>query len=265
MEDKKAKILIVDDEPEIVDTLKHFLSLKGYAAIGALCGEEALNILDKENMDIILLDIMMPGLKGTEVAKIVKDKYPSIKVIVLTAYPDKAEVLAKNNLLEGLLLKPVSIQEIYQKLVDVLQQNEYPVLDAKVKQGIKARVLLITAKLLFVEPSPDVCNSLNSHFKNLSNKGENYELGFACNSQEALEKLKALRPDILIFNMAYFNSLDKDFIEEISQSPYKPKEIIIYKTDSSGIIGSGELERLTKVVQISSLKNGLIEIKWVEI
>lgn len=265
MENQKAKILIVDDEPDIVEALKHFFSAKGYKAIGAFSGEKALGILEKERVDLVLLDIRMPGLQGTEVAKIIKDRYPYIKLIVITAYPEEGKRLARDTVLDGLFIKPVGVQELYSKLLDILAQKESPKVDLKSTQGIKARVFLIQAKLLFVESSVPIYNFLNAHFKRLFHRGENYELDVAYKQDEVAQKLMQFSPDILIFNLRYLNTLDVDFIEKISQSPYKPKEIIIYNLGASGNFERRELERLTKTVQAFCLKNGLIEIKWVEI
>ena len=90
---EKSKILVVDDEPEIVGILREFLAKKGYDVIDALSGEEALNILDREKTDLVLLDLMLPGLKGPEAARIIKNKYPTIKIVTLTAYPDMGDSL----------------------------------------------------------------------------------------------------------------------------------------------------------------------------
>lgn len=265
MSKEKEKILIVDDEPDIVDALKHFVLTKGYEVIGAFSGEEALRILEKERVDLILLDFKLPGLKGTDIARIVKDKYPSIKLIVITAHPEEIKESNADNLLQDLLVKPLNIQELYKKILDVLYQDESHILELKPKQEIRARVLLIKAKLLFLEPSGDIYNTLKQHFLGLIGRGETYELDLACNTQEVIEKLKQSVPDMLILNMAYLDSLDRYFTENISQCPNKPKEIIIYKISPSGILEEKELERLSKAVQAISLKNGLIEIKWVKL
>ena len=111
------KILVVDDEPEIADTLKHFLSVKGYEVIDAYCGKDALRILDNTKVDLILLDIMMHGMRGTTVAKIIRDKYPDIKIMVVTAYPEEGKKVSQHIALEGLFIKPLGIQELYNRLL----------------------------------------------------------------------------------------------------------------------------------------------------
>jgi CheY-like chemotaxis protein len=207
----------------------------------------------------------MPGLTGDEVIKIVKTKYPSVKLIVLTGYPEEGQKLARETILDGLFIKPVGINELYVKLLDVLGHRDISVLDAQTKQGIRARVLLIKARLLFVEPSLEIYQSLSSYFKELVSKGEIYELEVAGNAQEAAEKLMRLNPDLLIINTLSLEKLEKDFMEKIYQSPYKAKETIIYNLAHSETFDCAELEKLAKSIQIFCLKNGLLEIKWVDI
>ncbi|UCC95691.1 MAG: response regulator, partial [Candidatus Omnitrophota bacterium] len=131
MEEKKAKILVVDDEPEMVAILKHFLQLKGYEAIGALSGEEALRILEREGVDLVLLDIMMPGIKGTEIAKTIREKYPASKIIVVSGYSNEIEKLSKDSPLEGAFVKPINVGELYDKLIETCKKEPPPLRNAK--------------------------------------------------------------------------------------------------------------------------------------
>lgn len=265
MEDKKARILVVDDEPEIVNVLKEFLSLKGYAVTGASSGEEALSVLEKEKADLILLDIRMPGLKGTEVAKIIKDKYPSVKIIILTGFPTDSENLLKENILEGLFVKPVRLQELYNKLSETLTPKEESILDLKRKKGIEARVILIKAKLLFIESSYEIYNYLSGYFKQLSSRGENYELDAAISEEDIMKKIELFHPDLFIINASLFKEYRAKINSQILEKDTSPKETIVYNLDKSGKLEKTEVEKLVKSVETACLKNGLLEIRWVEI
>ena len=260
MEGKKSKILVVDDEPEIVGILKDFLSVKGYDVIGASNGKEALDILKTWKADLILLDIIMPELKGTEVARIVKDLYPSTKVIVLTGYPDKTENLYKDNLLEALFVKPIKLEQLYKKLTEVLDQKDASGIGLSTKQGIKARFLFINAKLLFVVPSLEVYNFLSLQFKQLSGRGQNYELDIILDEKEVAQKIPLSNPDIVILDKAYSDTLNYNLSEKILQLSNKIKEIIPFDLASS-TYDTGELEKLTENVRALCIKNNLIEIR----
>lgn len=83
----KKKILLVDDEPHFVTTVKDRLEMMGYEIVTASNGKEALEKVDKGVPDLILLDVQMPELDGLEVANRLKssDKTKSIPIIMLTA------------------------------------------------------------------------------------------------------------------------------------------------------------------------------------
>ncbi len=80
------KILVVDDEKNILKLYKAELEDEGYSVISANSGAEALEIFSSENPDIVTLDILMPDMDGIHVLRLMKEKNPKIPVIMLTAY-----------------------------------------------------------------------------------------------------------------------------------------------------------------------------------
>ncbi|OGF62750.1 MAG: hypothetical protein A2Y62_06290 [Candidatus Fischerbacteria bacterium RBG_13_37_8] len=80
------RILIVDDEKNIRLSLSNFLKVEGYETIESEDGEEAIKLLDREDIDIVILDLFMPGLDGMEALKIMKQRHENIPVIMLTAH-----------------------------------------------------------------------------------------------------------------------------------------------------------------------------------
>ena len=84
------KILVVDDEPSIVNTVQFILKNEDYEVIAAYSGEEALEKVRSRNPDLIILDLMLPKMKGHTVHKILRvdEKYANIPVIMLTACGD---------------------------------------------------------------------------------------------------------------------------------------------------------------------------------
>ena len=260
MEEKRSKILIVDDEPGIVDVLKEFLSGKGYDVVGASNGKEALEILKKWDADLILLDIIMPELKGTEVARIVKDRYPNTKVIVLTGYPDKTENLYKDNLLEALFVKPVKLEQLYKKLTEILSRKTTSGMDLSTKEGIKARFIFINAKLLFVVPSKEVFDFLNLEFKQLAGKGQNYELDIVLDEKEIAQKIPLSNPDIVILDKVYSEKIPYNLTEKILMFSRKIKEVISFDLASS-TYDYNALQNLVETIRSLCIKNNLIETK----
>src|SRR4030042_789822 len=84
----KAKILIVDDEMRVREILSRKLADDGYHCLTAPDGNNALKLLKADQIDLVLLDIMMPGKPGPEVLKEIKVKYPDTAVIMVTAIAD---------------------------------------------------------------------------------------------------------------------------------------------------------------------------------
>jgi DNA-binding response OmpR family regulator len=80
------KILIVDDDPHIRTLYKEELIDEGYEVVLANSGKEALEIFEKEHFDLVTLDILMPGMDGIEVLRKMKEKNPTLPVIMSTAY-----------------------------------------------------------------------------------------------------------------------------------------------------------------------------------
>jgi two-component system cell cycle response regulator len=85
-----ARILVVDDDPDTVDILSRHLQGEGFVAIEALCGPDCLRIAQESEVDVILLDLMMPGMDGFEVCQQLKGdpRTAEIPVILITARDD---------------------------------------------------------------------------------------------------------------------------------------------------------------------------------
>ena len=78
------KMLIVDDEKDAREFLGRLLTRKGYAVKDAASGEEALEIIKKEDFDVVLLDVVLPGMSGVEVLQKIKELKPETKIILIT-------------------------------------------------------------------------------------------------------------------------------------------------------------------------------------
>ena len=81
-----ARILVVDDEIVICDVLKEFLTLKGHEVYTALNGQAAIAKVKRERPHIVLLDILMPGMRGLKVLQEIKRLDPRIAVIMITGF-----------------------------------------------------------------------------------------------------------------------------------------------------------------------------------
>lgn len=115
----KSKVLIIDDEPDIIETLTYMLQARNYEIISASDGIEGLLKAKSESPDIILLDIMMPGMDGYEVcSKLKKDNsVKNIPVIMLTAKGDAEAVIKAHRLgANDYIVKPFNLPTLLNKL-----------------------------------------------------------------------------------------------------------------------------------------------------
>jgi len=83
---KKKKILVVDDELAFLETIKNRLEANNYKVVTASSGKVALDKVEKDKPDAILLDILMPGLDGLEVLKKIRKKDKNLPVFIVSAY-----------------------------------------------------------------------------------------------------------------------------------------------------------------------------------
>lgn len=118
---KTWKVLLVDDEEEFVATLAERLKLRGIEASIATNGEEALKRIDTDRPQLVLLDLLMPGLGGLAVLDEIRKTDPQIKVILLTGRGSAQE--DDERIPQGAsdyLIKPVNIDELIQKMRQAL-------------------------------------------------------------------------------------------------------------------------------------------------
>lgn len=114
----KGKIMLVDDEPSILKVLSIKLRVSGYQVISALNGDEALKLIKSEKPDVVLLDVIMPGMDGFEVLQKLR-AFSKLPVIVVSARPEysrQAMTLGAN----AFIAKPFDIDELLKKIEQFL-------------------------------------------------------------------------------------------------------------------------------------------------
>ena len=123
----RPRVLVVDDDSVIADTLSKILSISGYAAIAAYDGDDALETALLVPPELLITDVMLPGMNGIELAITIRRVYPECKVLLFSGQASTPGLLAAANR-EGhhftLLNKPVPPQELLAMVAERLNTNE---------------------------------------------------------------------------------------------------------------------------------------------
>jgi two-component system alkaline phosphatase synthesis response regulator PhoP len=122
----KKRILVVDDEPSILETIRFHLELSDYDVVSAADGVEALKLARSEHPDLILLDLMLPRMDGYKVCKMLKmdKRYRTIPVIMLTAKAGSVdEVEGYQSGADAYIKKPFDLEELSGVVQDMIEQS----------------------------------------------------------------------------------------------------------------------------------------------
>lgn len=121
------KVLIIDDEPEILSILSFRISNWGYDPVTAGSGKEGLEIAEEEIPDLVILDVMMPGMDGFETLKRLKqsDKTNTIPVMMITVANAKLDIERAISMgAKFYLTKPYDAQELKSKIIQLIGEGE---------------------------------------------------------------------------------------------------------------------------------------------
>lgn len=172
---KNTRILIVDDDPGMTETLADIFIEMGFGVTVAGDGYRAIEIINEQAYDFVLIDIKMPGIDGVETLEEIKRASPSTKVILMTAYA--LEERTQKALAEGALsifFKPLDIDRI----VGLIE---------KVGQGVL---------ILAVDDDPNICET----FKDILEQNS-YKVSVAHSGQEAIRCAKEKAHDIVFIDI----------------------------------------------------------------
>ena len=227
----KGKILVVDDETTMLETLSGFFGSRGYQLMTAASAEAALKLLGEEQPALAFIDIKLPGMNGLELLKVIKRDYPAVKTFVLTAYDEENKKAAEAIGIDAFFAKPIGLDALKKKVVEVLADSERRLEKLAKRAPVEG---VPSAKLLFVsEVLPHEEDRLTPYlracFTDESRCGGRYEVEFAHTINDAQQKLMSFKPDVVLIN---FDSLYQipcgQIASRIVESPYRPKEVIVY-------------------------------------
>jgi DNA-binding NarL/FixJ family response regulator len=133
----KTKVIIVDDHSMVREGLKQLLGIDGDIEVLAEAsnGLECLQLMERFSPDIVFMDVKMPGISGIETTRLLCQKYPKVKVIMLTIYDDNQFVTeAIQAGAKGYVLKKISREELIKVICHVMKDEAF--LDPTIAKGV---------------------------------------------------------------------------------------------------------------------------------
>ncbi|MCF8041373.1 MAG: response regulator [Desulfarculaceae bacterium] len=119
------KVLVVDDERDFLESLVRRLQRRSVDAAGVTSGEAALEHLEREKADVVVLDVKMPGMNGIEALRQIKQCHPEVEVILLTGHAS-VESGVEGLALEAFdyLIKPVKLDELIERIMEAFDRRK---------------------------------------------------------------------------------------------------------------------------------------------
>lgn len=110
---EKSRILLVDDDSTITTSFQMVLQNEGYDVDTASDGRQALERFERENYQLVILDIKLPDINGIEVARRIRKHNDDVRLVIVTGYPELEDSIETIELgIEEILLKPVNVEEL---------------------------------------------------------------------------------------------------------------------------------------------------------
>lgn len=139
----KTRVLLVDDEEEFVETLAQRLEVRDLDVATALSGTDALEQLEDRDLDVVVLDLQMPGVDGIEVLRKIKERKPLIEVIMLTGHATVETAIEGMKLgAFDFLIKPTETDELLEKIARAFsrkREQDQRIQEAEINQIVKRR------------------------------------------------------------------------------------------------------------------------------
>lgn len=131
---EQIQVLIVDDEVELLESLKNVLQRREMEVTTAQSGEEALKLMKKSLIEVVVLDIKMPGMDGIEVLQIIRKEFPNVMVVLLTGHPtvDTAMTGMKRGAFDY-VMKPPDVDELIDTIRKAYRHREENIVEQQQK------------------------------------------------------------------------------------------------------------------------------------
>jgi len=222
------KLLVVDDEPKVTEILSTFFLDRGYRVVQAASGDEAIAVLGRETVDLVVLDLNMPGLPGEEVLRHVKASIPRTKVVVVTGYPDRERGVRAIGC-DGFLTKPLAMDKLVKTISAILSDKDADELREVMMGGkiVEASPGQPVAQLLIFEPVLTLSHIMGEFFGDSSCAGGIYKVHMASGVDQAIGIMLAAHPDVVLLDLMGLDH-PAEVAKQLLACEFQPKDYIFY-------------------------------------
>ncbi len=235
----RGTILIVDDEADMLWFISKMYQPLGYETLTAGSGMEALKIVEEcgEKIDLIILDLKMPGMGGIEVLKSIRKHHPKLPVIILTALRDKEQECEELGI-EAFIKKPYSMKDLNARIEAVIERKSDEKGPAEVESGYEP-----CAKILIVDDELEVCEILGTSLAE-DVADAHFEVKWVLSGDEALRVSREFEPDIGIIDIKMPHMWGDELIQRFKAGEgHCPKDFVIY----TSVADPAQVERAQKL------------------
>lgn len=269
------RLLIVDDQQDLVAALRNQFFIRGYEVMSAGDGRAAIDMINGSSLDLILLDIEMPGISGLEVLKHVKKQMPEAKVIVMTGH-DEYESVTQEIGADLFLAKPFTFDQLEKSISSLLANKGYEEvkqysIHGQMKRAPKGASV---ADILLVEPIEMFAESISSFLSSEAKSGGYYHVYKVDTMARAVVLQSSLFIQIALVDLRT-NQNPTAVIESLLNCERPPVALIHYlepyQPIGSPILNRGEhwsgnpiqendLKQLSEMIRKITLSNGLVKV-----
>ncbi len=217
-----GSILIVDDEASVTMTLEWFFRNKGYRVFRAFYGDQALERIEKDRPSVVILDLQMPGVDGISVLDQLRQRYPEVKVLVITGYAKQYQKELDRLKPEAVKLKPVSLEELTVSVEELL--------GGKPAEAGPAALAPERVRLLFVEGSEELYHRYLKPYFESPERRPMYEVALACAPDAAITLLKEFKPHLVLLDGTRMPiGVDAGRLAaDLARDPDRPREVVLH-------------------------------------
>lgn len=165
---KNKKILAIDDEPKILEVISAFLTSRGYEVVTAMTGNQALDIFEREDISMVLLDLMLPDISGEEICRQIR-KESQVPIIMLTAKVEETDLIyGLQTGADDYITKPFRLLELQARIEAALRRSVGDRIRLAMKSSYRDGDLVVDCEQNFVQKKGKSVNLTPSEMKILS-------------------------------------------------------------------------------------------------